>query len=71
MCSPPPATHCVAQVFDARNMLRPLSTVMPYGQADLLAWSPLDAMSLIIGSSSGLFAFLDVNNPGTTEPYQV
>jgi hypothetical protein len=26
------------QVFDARHMLAPLATVMPYGPADLLAW---------------------------------
>lgn len=52
-------------------MLRPLSTVMPYAPADLLVWSPLDAMSLMVGSSSGMFAFMDINNPGTSEPYQV
>lgn len=44
---------------------------MPYAPADLLVWSPLDAMSLMVGSSSGMFAFMDINNPGTSEPYQV
>jgi hypothetical protein len=59
------------QVFDARQMLAPLATVMPYGPADLLAWSPVESMSLMVGSSSGLFAFMDVGNPTTAEPYQV
>jgi hypothetical protein len=59
------------QVFDARNMLRPLSSVMPYGPAELLAWNPLDPLSLMIGSSSGMFAFMDTANPTTPEPYQV
>ena len=58
------------QVFDARNMLRPLSSVMPYGPAELLAWNPLDPLSLMIGSSSGMFAFMDTANPTTPEPYQ-
>jgi hypothetical protein len=73
--SPPLAlllqTQLSMQVFDARQMLAPLATVMPYGPADLLAWSPVESMSLMVGSSSGLFAFMDVGNPTTAEPYQV
>lgn len=71
LLQPPPHFACAPQVFDARNMLRPLSTVMPYAPAELLAWNPLDTTSVMIGSSSGMFAFMDINNPGTAEPYQV
>lgn len=70
-CPPLLAPTLAWQVFDARNMLRPLSTVMPYAPAELLAWNPLDTTSVMIGSSSGMFAFMDINNPGTAEPYQV
>jgi hypothetical protein len=59
------------QVFDARNMLRPLSTVMPYAPAELLAWNPMDTMSIMIGSTNGVFTFTDAGNPSTAEPYQV
>jgi hypothetical protein len=36
------------QVFDARNLLRPLSSVMPYSPAELLAWNPLEPLGLMI-----------------------
>jgi hypothetical protein len=52
-------------------MLRPLSTVMPYAPAELLAWNPVDAMSIMTGSANGVFTFTDAGNPSTAEPYQV
>jgi hypothetical protein len=42
-----------------------------YECADVLAWSPVESMSLMVGSSRGLCTFQDVGNPTTAEPYQV
>jgi hypothetical protein len=54
-------------VFDARQMLAPLATVMPYDPADLLAWNTymlpdLDAADRMSKGSIPTFSFVAANS---------